>query len=332
MRIPRRICPLQWVATAALLLLAGGFPSVADQIEVELRPLAGQDPASVRIWEICFESDVELHRLTVGVLLPTAYPSAETMAWTDCADDGSPCSGLSADIFGTTYTSVAPANSFAESVGDTLFLVLEGSLPTVDGSLESPSNWGVGHQCVARLALSAGVSTTNPPGLTSLVDTDTASIGWGSSCAEPIVVDGSRSACDTGGGSGLVSLSSSIVVASTIPEDFDEDLRRDEDDNCVYTSNVAQLDQGGLKTSASDDIGDACQCGEGEGTGQIMTTGADLTNMLDYLRGGAPAGFDVARCSVANPSTCTIHDAAVLANALVSPTTTLDNVCNADNP
>ena len=126
--------------------------------------------------------------------------------------------------------------------------------------------------------------------------------------------------------------SSTVLKKKHCDLDPQAEMRRDEDDNCVYTSNVAQLDQGGLKTSASDDIGDACQCGEGEGTGQIMTTGADLTNMLDYLRGGAPAGFDVARCSVANPSTCTIHDAAVLANALVSPTTTLDNVCNADNP
>jgi len=193
-------------------------------------------------------------------------------------------------------------------------------------------NWTLGHECVARLELSAGVAITNPPGLVSLVDPGTALITWGTSCVEPIVVNGYRTDCEASSGSGLVSLASSVVVASTIPDDFDEDLRRDEDDNCVYSSNVDQLDQGGLKSSTPDDVGDACQCGEGEGTGQIMTTGADLTNMLDYLRGGAPAGFDVARCSVANPSTCTIHDAAVLANALVSPTTTLDNVCNADNP
>jgi len=331
MSTPRRIEFILWVLAAAFLLAAGGPPASADEIEVELRPLSGQNPASVTLWEICFESDVELHRLTVGALLPTTYP-AGTMAWKDCDAANPTCSTAAGDIFGTTYTTVDPANSFAEVVGDTLFLVLEGSLPIVDGALTSPPNLGLGHHCLARLELSVGVNTSNPPGLLSLVDPDTASISWGA-CTEPIVVDGSRSDCDAGSGSGLVSLASSTVVASTIPDDFDEDLRRDEDDNCVYTSNVAQMDQGGLKTSTEDGVGDACQCGEGEGSGKILVAENDLANMLSHLRGVTPAGFAEARCSVANPSTCTIHDAAVLASALSSPATVaLDNVCNADTP
>jgi hypothetical protein len=331
MSTPKRIDIAQWVLAAALLFLAGGLPSSAHEIEVELRPLSGQDPASVTLWEICFESDVELHRLTVGALVPTTYPSG-TMAWKDCVAGSISCSTLSGNIFDTTYTTVDPANSFAEVVGDTLFLVLEGSLPILDGALTSPPNLGLGHQCLARLELSVGVNTSNPPGLLSLVDPDTASIGWGD-CTEPIVVNGSRGDCDAGSGSGLVSLASSTVVASTIPDDFDEDLRRDEDDNCVYTSNVDQMDQGGLKVSTEDGVGDACQCGEGEGSGKILVAENDLSNMLSHLRGVTPAGFVEARCSVASPSTCTIHDAAVLASALSSPSTVaLDNVCNADAP
>ena len=331
--------------SASILLVAlviAGSPSGAwaDDIDVELRPLAKEDPLDVELWEVCFQANVELNRLTVGATIPTAYTG--TMEWLDCDSDSSDPQGLSGlcsganTVFDTAYQTVDDSDSFSDWVGSTLFLVLGGKgEPSSEGSL-SPVNWGGDYKCVARLFLDPGVPAEDPPGLVSLLDPDTASIDYGrnsSDCIEPIVVDGFRTDCDLATrGSGLGSLTASSVVVSSIPEDYDGDLHADEDDNCVFTYNVDQADQGGLKVSVGDGVGDACQCGEGDGSGTILTSADDdLANMLLHLQGATPAGFDEARCNLANPSTCTIHAAALLDLALAS-SATLDNVCSAFSP
>ncbi|MDE0885183.1 MAG: thrombospondin type 3 repeat-containing protein [Myxococcota bacterium] len=322
-----------------LFLLFVGLPlcAWADNIDVELRPLAGEISPDVALWEVCFRSDRELSRLTVGVIAPTGYSG--TMAWLDCGTAATP--GSCATPFGTTtvfddaYQTVDGSDSFSDLVGDTLFLVLGGQgQPSIDGFL-SPVNWLGSLKCVARLSLTPGVDSEDPPGLVSLLDPDTASIdylGNGSDCIEPIVVDGARDDCAGGSGSGLGSLTATSLVVSSIPEDYDGDLHADEQDNCVFTSNVDQADSGGLKMSVTDGVGDACQCGEGDGNGTIGIGGdKDLENMLSHLQGTTPADFNESRCSVGSPATCTIYDAALLDLSLKS-SATLDNVCSAFSP
>ena len=306
----------------------------AENISVELTPLANEDPEAVEYWELCFTADIELHRLTVGVQPPSSYGGP--MEWVDCPDTVAPtqCSGAGAMV---PYSTVRPEGSFAETENGTLFLVLEGNGGAADGALNE-YNWEGSPVCVARLHFAGTMSDPPPantdlPTLVSLDDEDLENLTYGTAsgtlCDIPIILDGDRENANCGGGPG--SLSQTVTVASTIPEDVDGDLRRDSEDNCQYKANFDQADNGGLETAVSDGIGDACQCGEGDGSGQIQSAESDLENMLIHLRGGEAAGFDVSRCSLANPTTCTIHDAALLDSALQS-TATLDNVCDAHSP
>ncbi len=354
--MPRRSPFIPWLALVmSLPLLLGSAPaSRADEINVELRPLAGQAPTAVSVWELCFTANVDLNRLTVGAIVPTegATPGSEytgDMEWEDCpVDPLNPppvsCDGVDT-VFDQSYLTVFESDSFSEWIDDTLFLVLGGrGTPSIEGRL-SGANLGVEYECVARLFLDPAVVAENPPGLVLLSDAADPSAGaidWanaiGSNCGEPIVMDGSLQSChQNGSGSGLTDLSVSSSVVSTVPEDYDGDLHADEEDNCVYAYNLAQADHGGLKTTSADGVGDLCQCGEGEGSGEEPGQGTievgddDLSNMLAHLRGETPAGFDESRCSLGNPSTCTIQDAALLDNALQS-SATLDNVCNAYTP
>ena len=351
--MPRRSPFSPWLALmmSLPLLLGGALASRADEINVELRPLAGQLPTAISVWELCFTANVDLNRLTVGAIYPTTYPVTETMEWVDCpVDTLAPIDIFSCDgadtIFDQSYLNVFESDSFSEWIDDTLFLVLGGQ-GTPSGEGLSIANLGVEYECVARLSLSSSVVAENPPGLVVLAssaDPSAMALHWSdaivSSCREPIVVDdsSSRMNCENlGSGSGLTDLDLSSSVVSTVPEDYDGDLHADEEDNCVYTYNLAQADHGGLKTTSADGVGDLCQCGEGEGSGEEPGQGTievgddDLSNMLAHLRGETPAGFDESRCSLGNPSTCTIQDAALLDNALQS-SATLDNVCNAYTP
>jgi hypothetical protein len=327
----KRLMVARLLSTLLLLLVGLPLSGWADQIEVELRPRADQSSTSVNFWELCFRSDRELNRLTVGAIVPTDYVG--TMEWRDC-ETGS-CAG-SSTVFDTAYQTVMDSDSFSDWVGDTLFLVLGGQgQSAVDGFL-SPVNWSGSLMCVAQLSLNPGVSSNDPPGLVSLLDPDTASIdysAYGSTCTEPIVVDGSRVDCDDyATGSGLGSLTANTSVVSSIPEDYDGDLHADEEDNCVFKYNVDQADSGGLKVTTTDGIGDACQCGEGDGNGTMgVGSDQDLQNMLSYLQGATVTGFDESRCSLGSPSTCTIYDAALLDLSLES-SATLDNVCSAFSP
>ena len=318
-----------------LALLVPGTAVRAVDIELQLTPLAGQDAGAVEYWELCFSADFEIHRLTVGALKPSGYTGP--MEWVGCADSASTqCAGAGAM---GPYTAVKPAGSFAESVADVLWIVLEGNVQQgFDDYLNSVDTL----VCVARLRFEGDVSndppiSTNTPGLQTPTPEDVGlaipaspALDWGTAdgvfCSEPIILDGDRAFCDP-----APSLSQTYTVASTVPEDADADLRRDGEDNCIYKANVDQADNGGLETDVADGVGDACQCGEGDGTGQIESSESDLENMLIHLRGGEASGFDASRCSLANPSTCTIHDAALLDSALKTAAT-LDNVCDAFSP
>ena len=250
------------------------------------------------------------------------------MSWADCAV-GANCSAAPGSVYSDTYLTVDPGGSFADQVGGKLFLVRQGAELGLSGALVTPPNWGEGLHCLARLELTVAVDSTDPPVLASLVDEDTASIDWGTwggGCSEPLIVDADPIFCGPLSGFDLYT-----EYVSTVPEDQDSDFRRDEDDNCVYKANADQSDLGGFMTTAKDGVGDACQCGDGDGTGQIWLDSAgsfDQENMLKYLRGDSPVGFAEDRCSLGGSATCTIYDAALLDQGL-KDTTAVANECTA---
>lgn len=320
-------------AALATFVFAFAFGSTvwADSIEVELRPLASEPPAAVSLWEVCFRSDVLLHRLTIGVQKPTGYGG--TMDWVNCEwDPVTPklCeTGVSpTSVFDEFYTNIDPTRSFAEEVSggvDTLYVVVAGDLLANDGALTSGTNLPGDWACLARLQFNPGLDldpeeSADLPSLVNVWDPNAYALSYLTDCNEPAVKDGALSACDGGSDGGLASPASLVSVASGIPDDSDGDLRRDFEDNCVYVQNADQMDQGGFQTAVADGVGDMCQCGEGEANGIVdedgITSDADLTAMLDYLKGSPSPNFEVARCSLQNPSSCTIHDAALLDQAV----------------
>jgi hypothetical protein len=88
------------------------------------------------------------------------------------------------------------------------------------------------------------------------------------------------------------------------------------DDNCPGIQNPLQLDGGG--PAGPDGMGDACQCGDPTGDGDV--TPADLQELRE-LRVGLRSALSVPeRCSVHSDGQCTLADLVVLDRTLQGPT------------
>ncbi len=69
-----------------------------------------------------------------------------------------------------------------------------------------------------------------------------------------------------------------IILDDEVLPDTDADGIPDSEDNCLYTSNADQLDTGGVGTTVSDGIGDACQCGDLNDDGVVDSNDAHWIN------------------------------------------------------
>ena len=105
------------------------------------------------------------------------------------------------------------------------------------------------------------------------------------------------------------------------------------DDNCPDTANPGQEDRGGLATAEPDGIGDACQCGDVSGNGQV--NGQDAIAIRRYGIGAEPNPlFAVAgNCDVTGSGACNGQDAnAVKRAALGAASPTFRQDCPNANP
>ena len=137
--------------------------------------------------------------------------------------------------------------------------------------------------------------------------------------------DGSAAPASWQAGADLDAVSSFQAIADT-----DGDGVGDPTDNCVTEPNANQSDIGGIGNFASaDGIGDACQCGDVNGDGKVLTSDATIiqrsllavpTATLTKPQlcdvGGNPAGI------------CNTADATIIKRALLAtPTATVGQVC-----
>jgi len=116
--------------------------------------------------------------------------------------------------------------------------------------------------------------------------------------------------------------------ASPPTADADGDGAPDETDNCPFIPNADQVDRGGVGSNSDPDgIGDACQCGDVNGSGRV--TLSDATLVLRALL--VPPAATLAKpelCNVVGSAACTSSDAAVIRRALlVPPTATIGSAC-----
>jgi len=106
---------------------------------------------------------------------------------------------------------------------------------------------------------------------------------------------------------------STLIDLST--EDTDRDGIANQFDNCPWTANASQLDNGGLgSTTAPDGIGNACQCGDVTGEGQVNDT--DAAFIKRHALGLSAALFLVPdNCDVTGDGSCNGSDATLIRHA-----------------
>jgi hypothetical protein len=131
----------------------------------------------------------------------------------------------------------------------------------------------------------------------------------------------------------------SIVTADAVgtnvrgdsDDDNDSDTIGAETDNCPHAPNPGQADGGGVMTTDPDGVGDACQCGEGNGDGPVYPE--DVRALQEVLAGlpGDPGAPD--RCSVAGTVECDILDVVIVGQVTASPPgNSFSQACPAANP
>jgi lysophospholipase L1-like esterase len=120
----------------------------------------------------------------------------------------------------------------------------------------------------------------------------------------------------------LVALLAGPAFAQT-SSDFDGDGRANTSDSCRFVANPGQQDSSALP----DGVGDACTCGDVDGTGVVnLRDAVVLRRALAQL---APGVADAAKCSVTGGSMdCDVADATRLRQALAAQAA-LEPVCRA---
>jgi glucose/arabinose dehydrogenase len=111
-----------------------------------------------------------------------------------------------------------------------------------------------------------------------------------------------------------------LLATYAVAGDPDGDGFSGPDDNCAWIAND-QTDSGSLGSSVPNGIGDACECGDLDGTGRIFPADADAyrAHLADPV--GLPLSADaLQKCNVIGmPGPCTLRDVAVLLRALAAP-------------
>ncbi len=109
-----------------------------------------------------------------------------------------------------------------------------------------------------------------------------------------------------------------------VDTDIDLDGVFDSVDNCINTPNSDQLDSGGVNSSVADGIGDACQCGDVNGSGRVDNTDAILIkrHALDL-----PPPISVDYCNVNAGVVCDNTDAILIQRAVLGLPPGLAQTC-----
>jgi hypothetical protein len=320
-------------------------------VYADISPLPAPVAGEHQDWEVCFKADSYMHRLKLAVELPTGKytDSGGTFAFERTDINWVGCSGASGDACEVSgiypYPIDESSSSMHAPIGTTdlerkRYLVLVGNRSGHSSRLNSTITSGFPKRfhCVGKIRVTHGTPVLeHAPIITlesedyldnSLVDNSTDYFNSPFYMDEPTFTLAKRN------------------TGCTVPEDLDGDGVRTEADNCPHFSNPLQTDSGKFDpngTSAAlgqDDIGDACQCGEGDGNGIISKESAggnDLANLRSHLLGDTPAGFDSERCNIKNDSVntsdCTILDAVMLQRAFEGATTLpASPVCTAAIP
>jgi hypothetical protein len=333
------------------------FAVGSDNSDVKLLMSPAVNDTTGQEWLLKLESREELHRITFGVTIPAGYsPGAFKLRGCDpggstpatCTD---PNDELGPSVAAQYSTSVGP--HILLSIPNTMFITLQGDLDAVmdanDKTLVNTPNAGDYHRVtLGTLHVPSGEAGAVP---TITLEGVASEAPDGKPFVQP------------GGTEYLAGVG--LTGSGAVSEDSDVDGISNDTDNCVFARNgpgagtcivgssgspgnvclldsdcgtggfcsFQQDDNGGLTQTTADGRGDACQCGESDGDGQIYQS--DLDELQLVLAGTTPTGEGDAgaRCSVSidamGPETswsCNIKDLVVVQQA-VQASGTLQSVC-----
>jgi hypothetical protein len=330
-------------------------------IDVQVSPAPGEPADQELRWQICFNSDRQLNRLSFGVqwpLNPADLTDVSQMALEGCSalvNPGSPAPDYERSCGAGVSAKVDPAGSATwgpdpgAATAPVLRVQLEGAL---DGSnfFGEGGIPGVGSEIpVLNTQIDPGsyscvgiVDFTANPLLASLL----------AGRAPTVVIDGLEAApypqppirvgldedADGTADDLTASLETSLAASQQTytSDDSDGDGTRDEEDNCRYVFNDG-TNSGGLlaETQGADPFGrgDACECGDSNGSNAMLGgSDDDVQQILGWVVGNVTDPQVEARCSVSRGAGCDILDAAILAAGLESRSVVLEPVCRAFLP
>jgi len=261
------------------------------------------DPTGNR-WDVILESaGVEVRDLTFGAIAPPGS-SLATIRFVGCEPGNSslpatefcdePGSLVTPNASPTASFSVGPA--LALPLSGVLYVHLVGVIPT--SAFDDALNYG--DESVYLGTIDALGANGNPVAITFEGAEEVSPSG--AAFYEANVGPLGSSSTGSGLNGGLLS-------------DSDGDTVTDDSDNCVYTPNSSQGDNGGVLTSTPDDIGDACQCGDFHLSGQVgrgIVDNSDRQIAQEVLVGLHTDPELVQRCNVSPDCDCNILDVVTL--------------------
>lgn len=309
-------------------------------LEILLQPAAGEDEATATKWSLCISpsTDQRMHRISAGIRVPGATTADIRVEGCDTTPDMSGLRACTGDVGATvdeanSFTLGPVASPIAPVVESTMYVVVEGSAPAPGAATLNPTQFQ--EWCLATIAVDAppGVAGVPPEfvidGLDTLPFSDMTTDPWQTASAllDPIPLD--SVALDNGFNRG---------------DDLDGDGVLDDADNCRFAPNSDLSNNGDFQLVGLDldDDGDACECGDANGSGAVFESGmpdpsgSPLTPDLDLIRShlvGSNTDPTVATiCSVFEGPACDTKDAVVLQRALNAQAPGIDARCDAALP
>lgn len=318
-------------------------PTVAEGVSVVIRPAPNEDPETTTRWDVCVTppAGTNLRKASFGLGGPEAGVSitGETFGFEGCSaatpiDGYRDCGDDPAEM---TYT-VEPTESVtygpfsgglaAIEVPNTLYVALRGARyegVLIQGSTSLTANEG--ETCVGT------VFDETRPGLAPhwVYDAVNAIDGGVEFPGDPFVAYETGLPLSANLSSGLAETSYDFSV------DVDGDSLLDDDDNCAFVANPDQADSGGFGSTAENDVGDACECGDLDDSGFVEALDAvgnapDLTQLRQLLLQPDTPNTDPSsleqKCSVDADEACNTADLVALHLGLATQTVPV-GVCGA---
>lgn len=295
-------------------------------VQLRITPAPGQTPGLETRWNVALRASELIHTATLGFILPASANTLATAAFEGCdgtLSDPDPLvqerlcdqsgGGLPSSVSSLESRSYGPVSLGS---GQVLYVRLQGASDPFGGNL-SPMNAETGlaetdaWYFLGTLSLDAGAAGVRPE-FTDDLD------------SLPFVAGQAYETLDAGVLVAAIA-SASLVSEANALEDSDGDGVGDGDDNCRFVDNPGQENTGGLRSPNSGlGLGDACECGDTDLSGDMPVADTnDLDPMLDYILTGVASGGVLDRCSVSRDPECDIVDAARLAAAVASASSTI---------